>query len=198
MEEYILVTGSGKEQIRTAVRNLANLYAAEKAAQGIEIRVLNDTTFVVTFSHVPELEIFEYFVNYLRYPEGVELRQDATGYVTLGSDTYHIPEVPGTRMMFFVSKEDTAYDTVMAVSEKGYAYLCDFGGGVSKLPESERNFVELPLNLEELELLDRISPDPHTAKGASKNSGASGCMLALLALASGLAVSLFWVILAVI
>ena len=121
-----------------------------------------DSLFVALFLKEPGFEHFQYFVNYLHYPEKGYAGVETKGYWTVG-DQDELPErLHGSRVMLYAAENDKEYDNVYSaynsVSEN-YKLGFALGEEFVKLTTSELEFSEMLVERSNLELIEIINPD---------------------------------------
>jgi hypothetical protein len=190
LDGKILVTGTSTENLIDTLYNLAYLYRETDFVQNI--RLSKHTAidcFLIEFEEMPDFDRFMYFVNFIRYPIGIEHAPDVRGYWTsqLG-DHIIASELIDKQLMLFVSESDKEGDNITVVSHDNYSYTIPFA--IAQLPiyheTPERRF--LPINLEETDFkeIKRIQPDENKIKDLDTERPVTGClgMLVLLSLSS--------------
>lgn len=85
--------------------------------------------------------LFYYLVNYINYPENIDYKVKVEGF-TIGTEK---DKLKGKQLLVFISDFDTEYDNVMVVTENNDCYKMDFGGRLSKIPET-RLYIKTSFN----------------------------------------------------
>ncbi|TQI71222.1 hypothetical protein JM79_2149 [Gramella sp. Hel_I_59] len=69
MKCYIIVENIQTDIIEKVLMNLANLYASTEFVKGIQLFRKKGSTdsFLIIFTNTPDIERFNYFVNYIEY-----------------------------------------------------------------------------------------------------------------------------------
>lgn len=157
-KSYIIVENVYQSDLEKILQNLVNLY---EYSDGIELYHKKETSdsFLILFANPPEFDQFNYFVNYLNYPEGFENFHAFIRGFYLSQDI-HIPAefISGDWMMVYVSATDKAYDNVNLVNEKNESYLNDFGGIIKRLEQTEQRFNFISVELKNYHHLTTIFP----------------------------------------
>lgn len=162
-DKYILVNTEEPSKFFEGVEELTNLYVDTGFTDQILIHKskVNPKEFVITFPVQPDFECFKYFVNYLYYPEAGRSGKTIKGYWTLAQNDELPKELIGSRVMLYVSDNDTEYDNVFcafdSISEN---YKLGFARGEEfvKLPLSEMIFFEASINRADFQLIEIIEP----------------------------------------
>ena len=151
MKNFIVVQNLKTEVIERVLMNLANLYSNTKFVEGIQLyREKGHTdSFLILFENEPDFERFNYFVNYIVYPEGFNNQNFTTkGYFKTDQLEKNYEFNIGEWLMVFISKTDKEYDNVQIVNRENLNYLYDFGGRIKKLNTIEEKFVVKHIDLE--------------------------------------------------
>lgn len=161
MKSFIVVQNLKTEVIQRVLMNLANLYSNTKFVEGIELyREKGHTdSFLILFTNEPDFKRFNYFVNYIVYPEGFDYQNFSTkGYFKTDQLEKNYEFNIGEWLMMFISKTDKEYDNVIIVNRENLNYLYDFGGIIKKLNIIEEKFVIKHIDIENYNHIIDIYP----------------------------------------
>ena len=142
-ENFIIVENVNEKDLESILMNLANLYADTEFVNGIQFFRKKEkyNSFLILFSNQPDFERFNYFVNYIKYPEEYEkFSPFLRGFYRTSDIKKKLEFNVGEWIMVYVSKNDKDYDNVNLVNEKNDNYLYDFGGNIKKLKSAEEMF----------------------------------------------------------
>jgi hypothetical protein len=185
IEKYIITKAKDKSKLLDATQALANLYVDSGFTDEILVnRVLSeDELYVITFPKQPDFERFKYFVNYLHYPESGGFGTTTKGYWTIKAED-GIPEgFINSRVMLYVSENDTEYDNVFSAFDSTTDnYKLGFSSSEEfvKLSSSEPSFFEKLIDDNSFELLESITPDKTVLENRNKTkSKGIGCLMIL-------------------
>lgn len=159
-ENYIIVENIFTQEIEDILLELANLYSDTGYTDGIQLyRKKGDvTSFLICFKNSPDFERFNYFVNYIHYPEkGKPIVKGF--YKTIDIETVGEYKI-GNWVLVYVSNTDKEYDNVIFVNENHENFLYDFGGGIKKLESIEESFNQVSINIEEYNHITDIFGNP--------------------------------------
>ena len=134
MSNYIIITHCNPEQVRQAFSDWLDMYR-EGLAAGLTFDFFaagKEETIIRTDQWLSN-EHFNYLVNYLKYPIGIDYSAVVTGYQTLLDPTVFPAENIGNRVLIFIPETDTDYDCVYWVNRDQEVYLTDFGGRTRRL-----------------------------------------------------------------
>jgi len=176
-DNYILIENVSETEVRTILNNLSLLYADTGFVNEIEL-YNTGKGFLVTFPFNPDFERFQYFVNYIHYPENISTKPKVKGYWTISLDDNTQIDETGKKLLLYVSKNDKEYDNVSVVTEDNRSFLFDFGGKVIDLDNCELTFEKPEVDINKYEKLKNIVLDPEKIKAAKKNN--SGCSLSFI------------------
>ncbi|MCR8666241.1 hypothetical protein NO995_00965 [Aestuariibaculum sp. M13] len=160
-ENYIIVENATERHLEDILMNLANLYADTAFVNGIQLYRKKDTydSFLILFTNQPDFERFNYFVNYIKYPEGYDSFSPLLrGYYQISDIERDFEFKTGDWIMVYVSKHDTEYDNVSLVNIRNENFLYDFGGKVKKLGSQEELFNLIPFDKNDYHHLIDIIP----------------------------------------
>ena len=183
-DKYIIVKNISDSNVITIVQDLANLYNDIEYTKGINIYKSNKETnsFYIDFSNTPDFERFNYFVNYLHYPEAKDINPELVrGYSTIGNEDGLPSNHLGDRVMLYVSSYDEEGDNVFTqFKSQDKPVKLGFASGheYQNQDKKEFDFVELEVNDSDYRLLKSISPDMEAVKKSNK-----GCLGLFLVLA---------------
>jgi len=149
-QNHIIIDNVSNQNIEDILMNLANLYSDTGYTNGIQLyRKQNSTSsFLVCFTNSPDFERFNYFVNYLRYPEGFDnFNPIVRGYYQTIDIKNKKDFSKGDWIMVYVSRNDKEFDNVNIVNSENENYIYDFGGKITKLNTIEEQFQLSQLDL---------------------------------------------------
>lgn len=156
-EKTILVKGGSYSDVKKALQQWIDLYS-ESISDSLRFELYKNGkgNHVIKADTRLDNERFYYLVNYIKYPEGIEYKVDVEGF-TKGENRSNLN---GENLLVYISKNDSEYDNVYAVTEKNEHYKIDFGGKVKSISDTK---VFLPLKIDALE-------NPQTLKVSSNKS----------------------------
>lgn len=149
-QNHIIIDNISNQNIEEALMSLANLYADSGYTDGIQLyrKQKSTSSFLVCFTNSPDFERFNYFVNYLRYPENNDsLNPIVRGYYQTKDIKEKNNFSKGDWIMIYVSVNDKEYDNVNIVDSENQNFLYDFGGNITKLNTIEEQFMFSQLDL---------------------------------------------------
>lgn len=149
-QNHIIIDNISNQNIEDILMNLANLYSDSGYTNGIELyrKQKSTSSFLVCFTNSPDFERFNYFVNYLRYPEKYDdLNPIVRGYYQTKDIKERNNFSKGDWIMIYVSVNDKEYDNVNIVDSENQNFLYDFGGNITKLNTIEEQFEFSQLDL---------------------------------------------------
>jgi len=142
-ENYIIIENVIESELESILMNLANIYRDVACADGIQLYRKKDKydSFLVLFTNQPDFMRFNYFVNYLKYPENfMNFNPFLRGFFKT-TDIQEKQEFSlGEWLMIYISKNDKKYDNVSLVNDQNQSFLIDFGERVNKLETTEENY----------------------------------------------------------
>ena len=177
-QDYIIVKEAKETELLTALKNLANLYAGTGFTEQMKLyKHKRKGFYLLLFTNNPDFDRFQYFVNYLWLPEGVNIAPPVRGYWTVSEQDKVFSDEVGKRIMLYISEIDPEFDEVQVVTESNKTFKSDFGGRVTPVDKTEKEFQELELSLADFNHTSTISPDPEKVEEAKSQKQGKGCML---------------------
>jgi hypothetical protein len=161
MKCYIIVENVQTDIIENVLMNLANLYANTAFVRGIQLFRKKGTTdsFLILFTNTPDIERFNYFINYIEYPIGFEHHSPFTrGFYRTNQIDKNYDFKNGDWIMVFISKTDKEYDNVHITNSSNRNFVFDFGGTVKALNLIEEKFELIATDIENYNHIIDIYP----------------------------------------
>lgn len=171
-ENYIIIENVDEKDVETVLMNLANLYSKTDYVNGIQLyRKKNKrNSFLILFTNQPDFERFNYFVNYLRYPEGYEnFKSFLRGFFRTTELKENYSFNVGDWLMIYVAENDTEYDNISLINEENETYIYSFSGNSRKVNNIENRFKLITFDKNDYHHLIDIIPEKTAKKlGAKK------------------------------
>ena len=157
MSNYIVVTHCSRSLARQAFSDWLDMYR-DGLAKGLAFDLFGteDEDTVIRTDQWLTNEHFNYLVNYLKYPVGIDCQAGVAGYQTILDPITFPPENMGNRVLVFIPETDTDYDCVYWVNQAGEVHLTDFGGRTKKVSLIQK-FEEPAIDFDQLTLLETFS-----------------------------------------
>ena len=147
-----------ENQLIKIVKNIVNLYSELYCVNGIQVLNNESNTFLIYFSTVPDFEIFCYFVNYIKYPEGVTVSPNVKGYYKQSIAELNHNFNDSRWLVVYVSVNDKDYDNCNVLNSQNIAFVYDFGGRIkSAIPEFKYQVENI--NKEDFLLVKNMKPE---------------------------------------
>jgi hypothetical protein len=140
---YIVIEGGTRNDVEIILENFCQLYSEGGIVKDIQFYEKNNASnsFLVSFETELDFEHYAYLINYLTYPEGINnWASKIYGYYFTKFLTENYEFNVGEYLMLYVSNNDGDYDNVNVVNFNNETYLYDFGGKISKIGFTERNY----------------------------------------------------------
>jgi hypothetical protein len=119
VDNIVFVHGGSFENVKKALQQWCDAY---KLNVEFHLHKNGRGEHIVTTENNIDLEHFEYLVNYLKYPENIQLNAKIIGYKIVDENM----------RMLFIPDNDTEYDCVYWTNEKNQTFKSDFGGKITK------------------------------------------------------------------
>jgi len=143
-DKLVVVGKITYEDIRKAVTNFCNMYNQDDWAVLPRLIKTADDKFVVTFPYDIDFEMLCFFINYMAYPEGLDISPEVIGYTTANpNDNWITPQAANKKVMLFLPENDTWDDFVLMTTEDNIGYKLGFALGHQKqlLAIPEKTFI---------------------------------------------------------
>ncbi|MFL9845501.1 hypothetical protein [Flavobacterium rhizosphaerae] len=158
---HIVVKNINEDDLQNILMNIANLYSDTEYVDGIQLyrEKQKYDSFLILFTNQPDFERFNYFTNYIKYPEGYEnLSHSVRGFFKVSDVRKQYDFNVGEWLMVYVSKNDKEYDNVNIVNCENKTYLFDFGGKIKKLNVIEESYKLIPIDINSFHHIIDIIP----------------------------------------
>lgn len=182
-ENFIIVENVNERELESILKNLANLYADTEYVNGIQLyrKKTKLDSFLILFSNQPDFERFNYFINYIKYPEKFDnFSPFVRGFYRTSDIKMKSEFNMGEWIMVYVSKNDQEYDNVTIVNEKNESYLYDFGGNIKKLETLEEIFKMIPFDKSDYDHMLDIFPNKRIKEIKPLNGPKTGEIFAII------------------
>lgn len=137
-ENFIVIKGGSYNEIKKALRQWIEIYSDELEANiKFDLFKTGNDSAIIAIEEGVNNENFNFLINYLCYPEGIDYKIKVEGYTTAADAKLFPKDLLNKRLLIYIDENDKEYDNVFAVTEDNEAYLIDFGGTVSRLYESK-------------------------------------------------------------
>ena len=160
-ENFITIENVSETELCGILLQLANLYIENEYVKGIQLyrKKDNSESFLILFSNQPDFERFNYFVNYIKYPEGYEnFSPLIRGYFKSADITLKSEFKVGEWIMVYISPIDREYDNVNLTNINNESYLYDFGGRIKKLEQTDELYKLPSVNINDYVHIKDIHP----------------------------------------
>ncbi|GAA3960331.1 hypothetical protein GCM10022210_05030 [Mucilaginibacter dorajii] len=156
-DKQVIVGKISYEDVKNAITGFCNMYNQKDWAALPRLIKLAEGQFAITFPYDVEFRILCFFVNYLAYPEDLNINPEVTGWTTTSPGDYWIKSgAVSKKAMLFLPKIDTEYDFVLMTTEDNIGYKLSFASRAQKqLPAlPERNYTTPKVNVNELSSIE--------------------------------------------
>ena len=156
-DNLIIIKGGSHNYIKKALKQWIELYSNDLVTDiKFELYKTGQESHLIVADKRLNNEKFNFLVNYLRYPEGIDYKICIDGYIT-AIDTKLFPKsLLNKNLLIYISEDDKEFDNVFAATEDNEVYKIDFGGKVSKTDEF-KTFKHPDINFNSLSRPDKIS-----------------------------------------
>jgi len=158
-DNIIIIEGGSYINVKKALKDWINLYV-ESIDPDVEFELYNDggARHIIKIENNLSNELFNYLVNYLEYPEGINYKVTVEGY-TVANDKHIYPkDCINKYIQVFIPENDREHENVFVASEDNGVYKIDFGGTVSKI-ESDKKFTKFEFDFSDLMPSEKVKAD---------------------------------------
>ena len=140
VKDVIFIEKASYSDVKKALRQWIELYAdaLDQNDRFTLYRADNQLT-VIQINQEIDNEHFNYLVNYLTYPEGLEHKMVVNGYTRVEDKRLFPGQQLDEVVQIFVPQDDTQFDIVHGMVESGKTFKVDFGGK-SEVVESHKSY----------------------------------------------------------
>lgn len=138
IDNFIIIKGGLYNDIKKALRQWIALYSKDLVRNiKLELYGLGQERHLIVADKRLNNEKFNYLINYLRYPEGIEYNISIEGYATVHDEKIYPQNLLNKKILVYLSDNDKEYDNVFVTTEDNETYKIDFNGKVSRVYESK-------------------------------------------------------------
>ena len=137
-DNLIIIKGGSYNDIKKALRQWIEIYSNDLETNiKFELFKTGNDSIMIAVDKKVNNEKFNFLVNYLCYPEGIDYKIKIEGYTTAADTKLFPKDLLNKKLFIYIPENDKEYDNVFAIAENNEVYRIDFGGKVSKLNESK-------------------------------------------------------------
>jgi len=138
IDNFIIIKGGLCKDIKKALQQWIALYSKDLVRNiKLELYGLGQERYLIVADKRLNNEKFNYLINYLRYPEGIEYNISVEGYATVRDEKIYPQNLLNKKILVYLSDNDKEYDNVFVTTEDNETYKIDFNGKVSRVYESK-------------------------------------------------------------
>lgn len=129
MRNILFIEGGASSDIKMALEHWIDL-SSDNLKPGLAFELYKGSRgkhIIKADNNLPD-EQFNYLLNYIKYPEGIDYKINVTGYTTVSEETVFPPEFIGKEIELFIPDSDDEYDNVYWVIKENKVFKTDFGG----------------------------------------------------------------------
>ncbi len=142
-DKLVVVGKITYEDVKKALTNFCNMYNQDNWT-ALPRLIKADNKFAITFPYNVDFEIFCYFINYMAYPEGLDISPEVIAWTTANPNHKWIaPQAANKKVMLFLPDNDTWDDFVLMTTEDNIGYKLGFALGEQKqlLAMPQKSFI---------------------------------------------------------
>lgn len=156
-DNLIIIKGGSYNEIKKALRQWIELYSDDLESDiKFELYKTGQESHLIVADKRLNNEKFNFLVNYLRYPEGIDYKIYIDGYITAIDTKLYPKSLLNKKLLIYIPEDDKDFDNVFVTTEDNEVYKIDFGGKVSKINEF-KTFKVPDIDFDSLSRPERIS-----------------------------------------
>lgn len=141
-DNLIKIKGGLYDDIKKALRQWIVLYSKDLESNiKFELYKIGQESYLIATDKRLNNEKFNFLINYLRYPEGIEYNISIEGYSTVRDEKIYPKNLLNKKIIVYVPDNDKEYDNVFVTTEDNETFKIDFGGKVLRQNESKTFFI---------------------------------------------------------
>ena len=141
-DNLIKIKGGSYEDIKKALRQWIVLYSKDLESNiKFELYKIGQESYLIAADKRLNNEKFNFLINYLRYPEGIEYNISIEGYSTVRDEKIYPKNLLNKKIIVYVPDNDKEYDNVFMTTENNETFKIDFSGKVLRQNESKTFFI---------------------------------------------------------
>ena len=147
----ILIEGGAYLDIKKALRQWIDLYSNSIDSDcRFELYKNGRAKHIIKVDNKIDNERFNFLVNYLKYPVGIDYNINVVGYTTITDPNLFLKENLNSQVLIFNYELDKDSDNVYALTSDSEVFKIDFGGKTKKV-DIIKKFIEPNIDLNSLQ-----------------------------------------------
>ena len=152
-DKIIIVDHVDKEDIRTVLVQLCNIYNKNQYLALPRLWQLSSTSFAITFLYDIDFATYCFAVNYLKYPMDIKWQSKVRAWATTKKDDDWVTDKTlGKQVMLFLAIDDKEYDNVFLTTKDNIGYKLGFASGQQSqlLSEPKEQYINPSISINSL------------------------------------------------
>jgi hypothetical protein len=142
-DNLIKIKGGSYDDIKKALQQWIMLYSRDLESNiKFELYKIGQENYLIAADKRLNNEKFNFLINYLRYPEGINYNISIEGYSTVRDEKLYPKNLLNKKIIVYVPDNDKEYDNVFVTTEDNETFKIDFGGKVMRQNESKTFFIQ--------------------------------------------------------
>ena len=138
-----MIKGGSYDKIKKALNQWLNLYSDDLDNDfSFELYNNGNEEYILNVASCLDNEKFNYLVNYLYYPNGIQYKVNIEGFTTATDSKLFPKEHLNKRLLIYIPETDNEGDNVYAVTSNNDHLKIDFGGHVKEV--NSRKYYKSP------------------------------------------------------
>lgn len=158
-DKIVFIENVNFDNLKSVIEDFCSIYNKDDLKVLLLLSRISEKSFIISFPHDIDFEIYCYFINYLYYPRKIRnFHPKINAWTTTKpSDKWVNGDIANKIVMFYIPTDDKEYDNVYLITSDSIVCKMDFGKGRTNknLSEIKYNFVK-PIKIEDFKLKDSI------------------------------------------
>ncbi|MDR2840667.1 MAG: hypothetical protein LBV75_05315 [Paludibacter sp.] len=127
-DKLVVVKEANESDLKKAISDFCHTYNENDYAVLPRFIRITDREYAITFPYDVNFDKFCFFVNYLKYPIGIDrFSPNVLAWTTLNQEDHYAPkQCIGKKVMLYIADDDTEYDNVFLTNEGNIGFKIDF------------------------------------------------------------------------
>ena len=158
-DNFIIINGVDIDSVKRAIKDWVELNIDNiKSDFEFDLYTLDEDRHLIIPKVKLHFKIFNYLVNYLKYPIDIDYKATVMGYSFNNKANLVPKKFVGCNIFIYVPENDTEYDVVFAITSNNIRYKINLDGTIKELPGSV-NYPQPKLNIDKLNSPTSIPTD---------------------------------------
>jgi hypothetical protein len=156
-DNLIIIKGGSYNDIKKALRQWIEIYSEDVETDiKFELYKTELESYIIIVDKRLNNEKFNFLVNYLYFPEGIEYKVNIEGFTTALDRKLYPKDILNKKILVYIPDNNTEYDNVYVATNDNEVYKIDFDNKVTKINET-RVYLFPEIDFESLSKPEKIT-----------------------------------------